>query len=74
MLYEDINAYRAENFDRVHEKHHHCKPCEETIHQLVLARAYVPIQHMCHLFSPAEGLKAGTAFPELVFEHHKKVW
>lgn len=31
-----------------------------------LARAYVPVQIYTRRFSPAEGLKAGTIFPELV--------
>ncbi|HHY93476.1 MAG TPA: spore coat associated protein CotJA [Firmicutes bacterium] len=31
-----------------------------------LARAYVPPQVYAQTFSPQEGLKAGTIFPELV--------
>lgn len=34
--------------------------------QMELARAYVPFQMFNQVFSPQEGLRRGTIFPELV--------
>ncbi|NLY43876.1 MAG: spore coat associated protein CotJA [Clostridiaceae bacterium] len=42
-----------------------CIPQETVIRNVKLANAYVPFQNMCNLFSPIEGLKKGTIFPEL---------
>ncbi|WP_243154671.1 spore coat associated protein CotJA [Clostridium thermarum] len=42
-----------------------CIPQETVIKDVLLARAYVPFQKLCTLFSPMEALKRGTAFPEL---------
>lgn len=42
-----------------------CTPQELIIENVKLARAYVPFQYMCELFSPVETLINGTAFPEL---------
>lgn len=42
-----------------------CIPQETVLRNLKLARAYVPFQKFCTIFSPEEGLKKGTAFPEL---------
>ncbi len=42
-----------------------CVPQEIIIRNVKLARAYVPFQRFCSIFSPEEGLHKGTAFPEL---------
>jgi len=42
-----------------------CIPQEIVIRDLKLARAYVPFQKFCSIFSYEEGLHKGTAFPEL---------
>ena len=42
-----------------------CIPQETIIRDVRLAAAYVPYQKLCTLFSPIEGLKRGTIFPEL---------
>jgi hypothetical protein len=42
-----------------------CIPQETVIKDVRLAQAYVPYQKLCTLFSPIEGLKRGTIFPEL---------
>lgn len=42
-----------------------CIPHEIVLKNLKLARAYVPFQKFCTVFSPEEGLRKGTAFPEL---------
>jgi hypothetical protein len=49
-----------------------CIPQETTIKDVRLARAYVPFQKMCSIFSPMEALKRGTAFPELFSPYDKK--
>lgn len=42
-----------------------CIPQETVIYNVSLAKAYVPFQKFCTVFSPLEGLKKGTIFPEL---------
>jgi len=42
-----------------------CIPQETIIRDVRLAAAYVPYQKLCTIFSPIEGLKRGTIFPEL---------
>ncbi|HEY5562697.1 MAG TPA: spore coat associated protein CotJA [Clostridiaceae bacterium] len=42
-----------------------CIPHETAIGNVRLAMAYVPYQKLCTLFTPIEGLKRGTVFPEL---------
>ncbi|NLC67573.1 MAG: spore coat associated protein CotJA [Clostridiaceae bacterium] len=42
-----------------------CIPQETVICNVKLARAYVPFQRLCSIYSPDMALKAGTAFPEL---------
>jgi hypothetical protein len=42
-----------------------CIPQEMTIQNVKLAAAYVPFQKLCSTFSPLDGLKRGTIFPEL---------
>lgn len=42
-----------------------CVPYEQTIQVVELARAYVPFQKLCSIYSPEEGLINGTIFPEL---------
>lgn len=49
-----------------------CIPQETTIKDVKLARAYVPFQKMCSIFSPMEALKRGTIFPELFSPYDNK--
>lgn len=42
-----------------------CIPQETVIYNVNLAKAYVPFQKFCTIYSPMEGLKKGTIFPEL---------
>lgn len=42
-----------------------CIPQETVIKNVRLARAYVPFQNYCSVYSPKEGLAKGTVFPEL---------
>lgn len=49
-----------------------CIPQETVIKDVLLARAYVPFQKLCTLFSPMEALKRGTAFPELFSPYDRK--
>lgn len=56
------NSYHLEN----------CIPQETTIKDVKLARAYVPFQKMCSIFSPIEALKRGTIFPELYSPYDSK--
>ncbi|TYQ14674.1 UNVERIFIED_CONTAM: spore coat associated protein JA (CotJA) [Acetivibrio alkalicellulosi] len=42
-----------------------CIPQETVLRNVRLARAYVPFQKMCSVYSPIEALEKGTAFPEL---------
>ncbi|NLM36046.1 MAG: spore coat associated protein CotJA [Clostridiales bacterium] len=49
-----------------------CIPQETTIKDVRLARAYVPFQKMCSIFSPIEALKRGTIFPELYSPYESK--
>jgi hypothetical protein len=42
-----------------------CVPQETVLRNVKLARAYVPFQKLCSLYSPIDALKRGTAFPEL---------
>ncbi|PYG89955.1 spore coat associated protein JA (CotJA) [Ruminiclostridium sufflavum DSM 19573] len=42
-----------------------CIPQETSIHNVRLARAYVPFEKMCETFMPIKGLKRGTIFPPL---------
>ena len=43
-----------------------CRPFDDTIAVTRLAQAYIPIQKMCELTEPVQGLLAGTIFPELI--------
>ncbi|MBQ9519777.1 MAG: spore coat associated protein CotJA [Firmicutes bacterium] len=43
-----------------------CKAFDPTITDTSLAQAYIPIQKMCELTEPVQGLLAGTIFPELI--------
>lgn len=47
-----------------------CIPQETVIRNVMLARAYVPFQKFCSIFSPDMALNAGTAFPELYQPYH----
>lgn len=49
-----------------------CIPQELVIRNVRLAAAYIPFQKMCSIFSPIEGLKKGTIFPELYSPYEKK--
>ncbi|NMB95588.1 MAG: spore coat associated protein CotJA [Clostridiaceae bacterium] len=49
-----------------------CIPQETAITNVRLARAYVPFQRLCNLFSPEEALEKGTVFPELYSPYFKK--
>lgn len=49
-----------------------CIPQELVIEDVILARAYVPFQHMCDLFNPMESLLKGTAFPELFSPYDRR--
>ncbi|MDQ2087679.1 spore coat associated protein CotJA [Herbivorax sp. ANBcel31] len=42
-----------------------CVPQETVLRNVKLARAYVPFQRLCNVYSPIESLDKGTAFPEL---------
>ena len=42
-----------------------CFPLETPIEDVKLARAYVPVQVRCAVFTPAVSLTKGTAFPPL---------
>ncbi|HHV95460.1 MAG TPA: spore coat associated protein CotJA [Clostridiaceae bacterium] len=48
-----------------------CIPQETVICNVRLARAYVPFQRLCSLYSPEEALNKGTAFPELYSPYYK---
>lgn len=48
-----------------------CIPQELVIDNVLLARAYIPYQFMCEVFSPIESLAAGTAFPELFSPYNR---
>ncbi|MCL2323165.1 MAG: spore coat associated protein CotJA [Oscillospiraceae bacterium] len=50
------------------------KEVKSEIRNVELAQAYVPFQKMNRLFSPEEGLRKGTIFPELYkpYRPHKK--
>lgn len=50
--------------DHSHDKNP-CIPQETSIHNVKLARAYVPIEKMCETFMPIAALKRGTIFPPL---------
>lgn len=45
--------------------------CPQPIVCARLAHAYVPFQCLCCLYSPEEGLKQGTIFPELARPYGK---
>jgi hypothetical protein len=47
------------------------KPDPPAQPNLVLARAYVPVQTYTRAFPPEEALKEGTLFPELVRQYVK---
>jgi hypothetical protein len=47
-----------------------CIPQETVICNVMLARAYVPFQRLCSIYSPDTALEAGTAFPELHQPYH----
>lgn len=49
-----------------------CIPQETVINNVRLARAYVPFQKLCNLFTPEEALDKGTVFPELYSPYSKK--
>lgn len=49
-----------------------CIPQETVITNVRLARAYVPFQKLCNLYTPEEALDKGTVFPELYFPYFKK--
>lgn len=59
-------------FDR-YQNTDYCVPQETTIRNVRLATAYIPFQRFCSTFSPAEGLKKGTIFPELYSPYEGKV-
>lgn len=49
-----------------------CVPQEMEIQNVRLAAAYVPYQKLCTIFTPLEGLKRGTLFPELYSPYEGK--
>ena len=49
-----------------------CAPYDPIIHVDSLARAYVPYQKMCNLFTLEESLVNGTVFPELYKPYMKE--
>lgn len=71
MMDHAMGKDMAEQYCFECEKKHYCEPFENIIKNVVLARAYVPIQNMCRLFNYDEALQKGTAFPELVDPHQK---
>ncbi|MGI5979045.1 MAG: spore coat associated protein CotJA [Oscillospiraceae bacterium] len=42
-----------------------CVPLETPIEDVKLARAYVPVQVRCAVFTPSVSLRKGTVFPPL---------
>lgn len=59
-------SYRCKNTE-------YCIPQETIIRDVRLAAAYVPFQRICSTFSPVEGLKKGTIFPELYSPYEGKL-
>jgi len=48
-----------------------CIPYEQTIEVNALAKAYIPFQKFCEIFSLNAGLMKGTVFPELYQPYEK---
>jgi hypothetical protein len=49
-----------------------CIPQETEICNVKLATAYVPFEKLCTIFSPLDGLRNGTIFPEIFSPWKKK--
>ncbi|MDD3183810.1 MAG: spore coat associated protein CotJA [Anaerostipes sp.] len=61
-----LSEERNEDMERYY-KDCHCseEQNKQDIDSLALAMAYVPWQHWNHVYSPEEGIRCGTIFPEL---------
>jgi hypothetical protein len=73
---EEQEGFPMNDVYTMHILHTQPKPREDTAPEVSsqrvkqLAQAYVPRQPLTEIFSPEEGLRRGTAFPNLYQPYH----